>query len=80
MVNGLKLTDFTTPTGVKGNILNIGQLWSLMLGTLVLIVTFAMGQNLANKVSGRVPMVDSTIEQPWKSEVQATNTRQKQVI
>lgn len=75
----MKLTDFTTPTGVKGNILNIGQIWSLVLGTMVLIVTFAMGQNVANKISGRVPYVDGTIEQPWKNE-QVKVEKQKQVI
>lgn len=76
----MKLTDFETFTGVKGNLFDLGKLWSLILGSLVLIFTFAMGQNLAAKVSGRVPMVDTTIEQPWKSEQVQMNANRKEVI
>lgn len=63
----LKLTDFKTPTGVTGNLLNFGQLWQLILGSMVLLLTFAMGQNILGKLSGRVPFVDTQIEQPWNS-------------
>lgn len=74
-----KLTDFTTPTGVKGNLFDLQSIWGLILGTVVLLATFAMGQNVANKVSGKVPLVDTQIEKPYRDPV-VKDEKQKRVI
>jgi hypothetical protein len=72
-----KLGDFKTPTGGSGNILNPMDWIAFILGAVVLIVTFAVGQNFANKMGGRIPGVDATIEQPWKSEPARPVTNEK---
>lgn len=77
MSNKPNLGNFTTPTGAKGNIFSIGDLGSLVLGAIVLILTFAMGQNLAGKLGGKVPGMDSTIEQPWISPQPAVQGKTK---
>ena len=63
-----KLGDFKTPTGASGNLLNPMDWVAFILGAMVLIITFAMGQNFANKLGGKIPGMDAQIEQPWKSE------------
>ena len=76
-----KLGDFKTPTGASGNLLNPMDWLSFILGAVVLIITFAMGQNFANKLGGKIPGLDSTIEQPWKSDVPVVaQTKQARVI
>jgi hypothetical protein len=72
-----KLGDFQTPTGASGNIFNISDWASLIVGAIVLIVTFATGQHLANKIQGKVPGVDATIEQPWASPAPIVQSKQK---
>lgn len=62
-----KLGDFKTPTGGSGNVLNPMDWLAYIVGAVVLIITFAMGQNFANKLGGKIPGVDSSIEQPWQS-------------
>lgn len=62
-----KLGEFKTPTGGSGNVLNPMDWVAYIIGAMVLIITFAMGQNFANKLGGRIPGVDSSIEQPWSS-------------
>lgn len=62
-----KLGEFKTPTGGSGNVLNPMDWLAYIVGAVVLIITFAMGQNFANKIGGKVPGIDATIEQPWKS-------------
>jgi hypothetical protein len=61
-----KLTDFKTPTGTSGNLLNPMDWLQLILGVVVLLATFGIGQNIANKINGKGPF-DTEIEQPWKS-------------
>jgi hypothetical protein len=56
-----KLGDYKTPTGASGNILNPMDWLSLIMGAFVLIIAFAMGQNLANKAGSKLP-VDTTID------------------
>jgi len=76
-----KLGDFKTPTGGGGNILNPMDWLSFILGAVVLIITFAMGQNFANKLGTKVPGLDSTIEQPWKSDIPVVqNNKSSRVI
>jgi hypothetical protein len=71
-----KLGEFKTPTGGSGNVLNPMDWLAYIVGAVVLIITFAMGQNFANKLGGKIPGVDSQIEQPWKSSpVQLMNTQ-----
>jgi hypothetical protein len=60
-----KLTDFTkfqTPTGATGNLLSPQSWLSLILGTVMLLATFAIGQNVSKRVSERIPAVDTTID------------------
>lgn len=63
-----KLGEFKTPTGGSGNVLNPMDWVAYIIGAMVLIITFAMGQNFANKLGGRIPGVDASIEQPWQSQ------------
>lgn len=74
-----KLTDFKTPTGATGNLLDPTSWLQLIIGAAVLLITFAMGQNLASKVSGKVPFVDSQIEKPYV-EPKAVNTNRVEVL
>lgn len=71
-----KLTDFKTPTGTKGNILNPGDWISLILGGVVLIFTFAASQNVAKLVGGKVPYADSTIDPLWEQKQPQGNQNQ----
>jgi hypothetical protein len=73
-----KLTDFKTPTGVSGNLFDLKSIWGLVLGTIVLLFTFSMGQNLAKVVSGRVPAFDTTPERPYA--VPPTQNKKVEVI
>lgn len=73
-----KLTDFTTPTGAKGNILDPTSWFSMILGSLVLIVTFALGQNLVQKVGSKVPF-DTTIDPLVKTPMAASSAPSREV-
>lgn len=75
-----KLGDFKTPTGASGNLLNPMDWLSFILGAVVLIITFAMGQNFANKLGSKIPGLDSTIEQPWKSDIPVVQNSNSRVI
>lgn len=75
-----KLGDFKTATGGSGNILNPMDWVAYILGAVVLIITFAMGQNFANKLGGKVPGIDSTIEQPWASPTPVKNERARVIL
>lgn len=75
-----KLTDFQTPTGAKGNLLDPSSWLALILGSAVLLITFAMGQNVASKISGRVPMLDSTIEKPYVDRPAPVQTKRLEVL
>lgn len=68
----MKLTEFENPfSGKKSKITDLGAIWSMILGVFVMFFVFAMGQNVAAKVSNRVPMVDTRIDpiinQPQRS-------------
>jgi hypothetical protein len=49
-------------SGTKTSIFNIGQIWSYILGVIMLFVVFAMGQRGASVLSSKVPAVDTSIE------------------
>lgn len=74
-----KLTDFETPTGAKGNLLNPMDLMKLVLGGVVFIFAFATAQNVAGKISGKASFIDTTIEKPYRDPV-TNNTKQKVVL
>jgi hypothetical protein len=74
-----KMTDFTTPTGVKGNIFDLTSMWNMILGTAIFLFVFSTGQNLAKRVSDKVPAVDTRPDQPWSSPVTVTKM-QKEVL
>lgn len=60
-----KLTEFQNPlSGSKGNLFDIGNLWSSILGVFVLIFVFAMGEKLAKTVSGKIPAINTTVYNP----------------
>jgi hypothetical protein len=74
-----KLTDFTTPTGVKGNLFDLAGLWSMILGALVFLVVLAFGQKLGAKVSSVAPIIDSTPDQLFDQKVTVVRD-QKRVV
>lgn len=75
-----KLGQFQTPTGATGNILNPMDWLGLIVGAVVLIITFAVGQNLAGKVGSKLP-IDTQVDQPWASPIPVkVNDRQKVVL
>lgn len=58
-----KLTKFVQPfSGKEYSLTDIGGLWSMILGVFVMFFVFSAGQNIAGKVSSRVPAIDTTIE------------------
>lgn len=60
-----KLTNFKTPTGQSGNILNPSDWLSMVLGVMVLLITFAMGQKFTSMVGEKASFVDTSIEKPY---------------
>lgn len=73
-----KLTDFTTPTGAKGNILDISSWSQMILGSMVLLATFAIGQNFLNKASSKIP-IDTQIDPIVKMPSMASSTPAREV-
>lgn len=61
-----KLTDFKTPTGVSGNLFDVSSWLGLIVGTVVLFITFGLGQKLAQGLNGKIG-IDTNIEQPWQN-------------
>lgn len=50
----MKLTQFTNPVnGQKGDLTNLGTLWSLVLGVIVFLAVFAFGEKIFGQVNGR---------------------------
>ncbi len=77
---GMKLANFTNPlNGSKGNLLNVGDWTSNIMGVIFLLVIFATGQNLAKAISSKVPVIDSSVE-PLITRPQAASTNQKYII
>lgn len=66
-----KLLDFETPTGQKGNVLNPMSWVPLVLGTVVLLATFSMGEKLGSIVSGKIPLVNTRPQYPFAPTAQA---------
>lgn len=70
-----KLGNFEAPTGAKGNIFDIGDWGSMILGTVMLLVTFGIGEHFASKVTGKVH--SAQITNPFPAPVPVSNTQQK---
>lgn len=47
--------DFTTPSGTKGNLTSIGDITSMIIGVMIFLLTFGIGQKLFNKVEAVIP-------------------------
>lgn len=78
-----KLGDFKTPTGASGNILNPMDWLAFIVGAMVLIITFAMGQNFASRLGAKIPGVDTQIEPITTSRIimeSPTNTKARTVL
>lgn len=60
-----KLGNFETPAGGKGNLFDIGSWGGMILGSMVMILTFGIGEHIASRIQGRVPATQVT--QPWQS-------------
>lgn len=74
-----KWTDFTTPTGAKGNLFDVKSIWGMVLGTVILLVTFSFGQRLSQNVHSKLPVIPSTPDAPFQPRV-VTQTIAKEVI
>jgi hypothetical protein len=69
-----KLGNFETPTGSKGNVFEIGSWGSLILGSMIMVLTFGIGEHIASRVQGKVPM--TSVSNPFPPQV-VNNTPQK---
>lgn len=58
----MKWGQFETLTGKKGNVFNVSSWVEMVLGAFVMLVTFALGQSLYQKVGARVPVGGDKIE------------------
>jgi hypothetical protein len=76
-----KLTEFENPlTGKRASIFDIGTLFSMILGVVVLLFVASTGQNIAKAVSNRVPALDTQPESIFRSPVVIQTTAQKRLI
>ena len=67
MANIKQFGEYTTPTGSKGNIFSISNWAQLIIGVMVFLVAFAMGQSLTARVGSMLPIdttIDSVVKQP----------------
>lgn len=57
----MKLGDFTTPTGAKGNVFSLGSWMDLVLGVIVFLVVVATGQRVVQAIPAN-KVIDTRIE------------------
>jgi hypothetical protein len=71
-------SKFENPiTGKQGNLFDLGGMWQMILGVLVVLFVWATGQKLAGAVSKRVPSFDTTPNQIFSpSAVTSTSPRE----
>jgi hypothetical protein len=76
-----KLTEFQNPiSGKTGNLFDLGNLWQMILGVVVFMGVFAVGEKIAGSVNGKIPGVSTQPGPIFASpQVQATVV-QKEVI
>jgi hypothetical protein len=76
-----KLTDFTNPiSGKTQSLFDLGGLWSLVLGVVVLLVVIGTGQKAANAIDGKIPGLDSTPNRLFKDPVVVMQQTTKRVV
>jgi hypothetical protein len=68
-----KMTEFVTPTGARGNLLSPSSWIQMILGVIVFLVAFAIGQNITQKASSKLPF-DTTIDPIVKQPIVASAT------
>lgn len=74
----MKLFDFETPTGSKGNLANPQDVLKGVMGVVAMILFLAVGQQVAKKVDSVLPGNTSDIGSFTKA--QAVETKQGSVI
>ena len=57
----MKLTEFVTPTGTKGNLLSVSSWLSLIIGAVVFLIVLATGQEIVRRIP-KNPVLDNQIE------------------
>ena len=57
----MKITEFVTPTGAKGNLLSVSSWLQLILGAFVFFIVLATGQKMVSYVP-KNPVLDTTFE------------------
>lgn len=62
----MKITDFETPTGQRGNILNPMSWWSMVLGVIVFLATLSLGQKLGASLGAKTGgILNTNPQQPF---------------
>lgn len=74
-----KITDFTTPTGQHGNLLSPSSWIQMILGVIVFLIAFAIGQNITQKAGSKLPF-DTQIDPIVKQPIISSGTPQKQIF
>jgi hypothetical protein len=69
----MKLTEFTTPTGQKGNLLSPSSWINMIIGVVVFLIAIAIGQNMVQKVGSKLP-IDTTIDPFIRQPAAASNS------
>lgn len=70
-----KLGNFESPSGAKGNVFDIGDWGSMILGAFMLLFTFGIGEHFYQKVTGRVHSAQITNPFPAPTPVSTTPTK-----
>lgn len=76
-----KLTEFENPlTGKRQSLFDLGGMWSLILGVIVLLFITGTGQNIARTISNKVPGIDTQPETIFRQPVVVNQTTTKRVV
>jgi hypothetical protein len=73
-----KITDVQTPFGASGNILSPSSWLQMILGVVMFLIVFAIGQNVKDRIGSKLP-IDTTIDPIIRQPVAATNSPAKRV-
>lgn len=74
-----KMTEFQTPMGARGNLLSPSSWIQLILGAVVMIITFAVGQNITKKVGSKLP-IDTQPDPFFSTPVMATSSAPSKLV
>lgn len=76
-----KLTDFTNPiSGKTQSLFDMGGMWNLILGVIVMLFVLGTGQKLAGAVSNKIPGIDTSPERIFKDPVVVMQQTTKRVV